>query len=328
MNFEGKILPCRAKVKKCPYEQGRHGDSYEELYGKVMDYYSNVTPNESVTKRLDTGHPLTGFQDISKDLETTKAPMETMIATLGYALKTVNAGDMPSEYKRMKEKSLAAAYETYVMGVTPPGYLPKSIEREAYAKWISDGSPRRYAKVGDNTGEMYNEVTKDMAIYRDMYKNFESWERNSFSLSPSEKKDYQAGLTADFNQYSKALNTSKLISQLDLTDERAYNAINDNLGSMNQIELLSLYDDLNVSNREIAKNIRELGGFKFKPRSDISKEANENIKRWYDSNREIANRRVIENSGRILLSMRIARELRSRNVEFGDNLLATSEREA
>lgn len=327
MNFEGKILPCRAKVKKCPYGQGRHGDSYEELYGVVMEHYSNVTPNKEVMNRLDTGRPLTGFEQISKDLETTKAPMETIIATLGYALKTIDAGEMPSEYKRMKEKSLEAAYETYVMGVNPPAYLPESIRHEAHMNWINDGSPRKYARPDENTGETYNRITKNMAIYREMYKNFESWEKNSFRLSPEDKKAYRAGLTEDFNHFSKALNTSKLISKVDLSDDRTYDAINDNLKEIDSIELLSLYDDLNLSNSEVSKNIRELGGFKFIPIDGISDKANQNIESWFAKNRELANRRVIENSGKILLSMRVARELRERNVEFGDTLLATSERE-
>lgn len=327
MNYDGKILPCRAKVKKCPYEIGRHGDSYEDLYPKVMEHYNNVQSDESLVNELKTGAPLRGFNVISKQLETSKSPMETMIATLGLALNTIDSGKMPSEYVRMKDQSVKAAYEIYKIGKTPPSYLPESMRSEAYQKWIRDGSPREYPKVGENTGITYNNVSKDIVAYQDSYLKFEQWESTHSQLSDENKRLYKAGLTTDFNNYSKVLNTSKQIMQPDWADSDSVENINNNLDKMSSVELMSLYDDLSVSDKEISNNLKEINYFSYKRRSDLSDAANDNIEKWYAQNRELAQKSVLRSSERILLSMRVSRELMSRDVAFGDTLRATTERE-
>lgn len=326
INYEGKILPCRAKVKKCPYEPGRHGNSYEELYPIVMEYYNNAPENKTLLDELKAGEPLPDFSSISDQLETTNAPMETMIATLGIALQNINAGDMPKEYKTMKDKSVKSAYELYRMGTTPPRYLPKSFNEDAYRQWIADGSPRIYAKVGENTGETYQNLVRDIEFYKDSYGEFEAWERTHLPLTPEEKREYKIGLLSDFNHYSKVLNTSKLVTRPDWEDNKSVSAINSNLEEMSDNELLSIYDDLSISDIEVRRNLHEINNFTYKRRNDISDKANDNIENWYARNRKLAQKAVLRSSNKILLGLRVAKELMARDVQFGDTIRAMDEK--
>ena len=88
---------------------------------------------------------------------------------------------------------------------------------------------------------------------------------------------------------------------------------------MSDYELLGAYDDYLISDEEIMENVELANNFEFRPRRDLSREANINIRKWYDRNKTIINNWVENTPKRVLLSMEMAKELDRRGIYRQDN---------
>lgn len=333
INYEGKILPCRARVKKCPYGPARHADSYEELYERAMEDYSNAKTPEEVAQQLKSGKILRGMQDISKELETSKAPIELMLATIDLARKNADNDIMPAKLANNRKKIIETAATAIEaarltvnsrMGLTPEMTIEARNLAEKRAK--SRGFFERKKYISD---ELAAQKEQEVIRMRPQIDEIDQWERTHAQtpIDPTTKRNYKRALEDDYNNYSKALNTSKLITQPDWTNSERLEQVNENLHEMSDQELLSMYDDLTISDSEIRKNLDDINFFRYNRRNDLSEAANDNIEAWYNRNNERARKFVLRSSGRILLTMRVAKELTMRDVKFGDVIRASNERE-
>lgn len=321
INYDGKILPCRAKVKKCPYEDARHGNSYEELYPIVMSNYNSTPSDPSLVKKLQSGETIGSLEVISSQLEDSRAPMETMIATLGLALANVDSGDLPHELKRTEKRAVDLCYKLFERNASIPSFVPVPIKNTAHEKWVSEGCPQVIQDY--NKGGFENKGIRDQleALSADEMREISKWRRSHTQLDPELKKNYREALTTDYNNYSRALNTSKLLTQsTEWTQGKSQEEIQASLKQMTGVELLSMYDDLTVADDELKESIRASKNFRYQRRTDVSEAANDNIERWYTRNQERARRMLVNSSQRILLSMNIANELKDREINFGDNI--------
>lgn len=322
INVEGKILPCRASVKKCPYYNSFHADTKEELYPKVIERYSNERVSESVSRRLDTGEPISGLSLISNELETSKAPVEMMIATLGSAITKANSGEMPAHLKEAEKEAISLGVQIFKSGGQPQ--LPPSLLKKSREQWENLPASERHPKWFDESSRnLYGQQINDM---RGSLNEIEHWKETHVTMTPEEKKIYLNNLNTDFNYYSKALNTSKIITQPNLDTAKTNDELVSNLKKFSNTELLSMYDDLSISDGEIEQSLKEVNFFQYKRRSDLSEKANDNIERWHENNRNKAKRYVLGNSKRILVRLFVAKELMSRDLQFGDFIRATTER--
>lgn len=333
INYEGKILPCRARVKKCPYGSARHADSYEELYERAMEDYSNAKPPENVAQELEAGEILSGMHGISDELETSKAPIELMLATIDLARKKADNDVMPSYLVNNRKKIIEKAAEAIEaarltvnphMGLTPEMVVEARELAEKRSK--SRGFFERKKYVND---KLAAEKEQEVKMMKDKIDEIARWEKTHSQnvVDQETKRNYKKALEIDYNNYSKALNTSKLITQPDWTNTERLEQVNENIQNMTDQELLSMYDDLTISDTEIRKNLNDINFFRYNRRSDLSDKANDNIEAWYNRNNERARKFVLRSSGRILLSMRVAKELTMRDVRFGDVIRASNERE-
>lgn len=317
INYEGKILPCRAKVKKCPYEESRHGSSYEELYPVAMSHYNSVPTDENLVRDLQNGKTLTDLSPISDQLETSVAPMESMINTLGLALKNVDKGKIPQNLAESESKATGICYDLYSENLEPPKFVPKYIRDKAYSEWVKNGK-QVVRHRSDVSGQTLTRANEELTMIEDEVNQAYEWRRTHANQSAQFRKDYAEGLRTDYNAYSKALNTSKMLTQPTWASGKSTQEIETNLKGMMGVELLSLYDDLTLSDKELNESLEEVNHFRYNRRSDLSDKANDNVENWYRRNQVLAKRHKVASSQRLLLSIHVAKELMSRDIAFGD----------
>ncbi len=335
INFDGKILPCRARMKKCPYGSARHASTYEELYDKAMTEFSNVQVPEQLSNKLNRGIMLNGLQSISTEVEKSKAPLELVIATLDKAIKTANNDTMPYDIKKMKENAIqvvADVQESAMMNWTPEYEIPNSIEFPAHeiAKERVGKEKVKFFSLKSRKSESQfkDRLNKFMDIKKEI-NEVNEWEQTHTTTTRTEEErtHYVNELTKDFNAYSKALNTSKLLTRPEIKNERELEAFQSNLRNMTNAELLALYDDLNISDSEMKNNLNSINNFNYIRRTDLSDTANDNIEEWYKRNQIKAQRYVLRSSKNVLISMAVAKEFLQREKSLGNIIKATKERE-
>lgn len=326
INYDGNILPCRAKVKKCPYGDDRHGNSYEELYPLVDNTYNSKTVHsKELQNRIKSGAVLSNLSIISDELETTNAPIEKIISTLGFAVENVGVGNLPNTYKRSEEELERLTYDFLSHRMDPPRNMPDYIKERAREEWVAAGRPSKGAWAWGNRekAERLNQRARELG---DDMKEINEWKSTHVQLSPENTKKYRQAIEKDYNRYSKALNTSKLIAQSSWSFGNSQDEIQNNLHQISEVELLSLYDSLTISDKEIEKNLEEIDDFNYYHRNDLSDKANENVNNWFNRNKELSRRYRVQSSERILLSILVTKELINRNVEFGDIINTQNER--
>ena len=131
INYDGRILPCRAKVKKCPYGPSRHADSYEELYLRAMQLYNHAPVDNDLKVKLNSGKMLSDLSPISPELEKSKAPIETLLSTLKYAMSSVDSGKMPYELKKEENAAANSCARIIALDSTIPQWVPQNIKDKA-----------------------------------------------------------------------------------------------------------------------------------------------------------------------------------------------------
>lgn len=321
INYEGKILPCRARVKKCPYSKNRHGDTYEELYPVVMANYNSVPIDDDLVSMVKSGEPIDNLSCINSQLETSPAPIETMIATLELAIENVGSGDLPKDLKLREERVIIACKKLFTMtgDVTIPPDVPEYLGGEAVRRYFDEGGPIYKFKMSDRRGEMINEVKEDLYNFVDEVGPSIEWRRTHTVYSDEFNRNYKAHLTADYNYYSKSLNTSKMLTQPNWAYNKSKDEIQETFNHMDDIELLSMYDDLTISEREIDKNLEDLDNFDYRRRDDLSDKANDNIKAWYEKNKKLAERVKERKTESLYLLFFVEKELNRRGIMYASN---------
>lgn len=318
LNHEGKIYPCRAKVLRCPYGEGMHADTKEELYYKSMQMTKTQDPSYGAMAEINEIGRLKSMYRMSNEIANSPAPVELVVSTLGHAIQDLEErgpnGFNDSKYDGIIRNGARLVDSVLDYGLPIPQGTPNYIREEGEALFNrrTGGFPSEYA--GNTRNPMAFAARDKLIAMKPEFDKYEYAQR--FKLTPDNYKGTLAWLKNDFNQFSHDLNTSKLLTQPvfygDL--DRAKEVIKE----MNDYELLSAYDDYLVSDQEIMENVRLANDFEYEYRSDLTREANEALKEWYDRNRAIVKNWKRDTAKRVILSMEMARELDRRGLRRQD----------
>lgn len=323
INYDGKILPCRAKVKSCPYGDERHAGNYEDLYYKYQDEYNNVNPSPELINKLKNGEPFFGIKEIDNEIATSDSPIELICSSLKNAIQNSNFIGLNKHEYEQREHAIDSCINMLNAGRTLPRSVPNSITEEAYNRWVKNhasifsrqkyyiGTQRTWSELVDQSAELHRIEAKYQSTYK---------------MSPEAKKEYQNDIKQDFNRWANVLNTRKLISQPMIVSEDD-NEIVAKLNNMSNAELLSLYDDCTVSDNEIRNRLESVNHFKTNGIQQLSPQANDNLKKWYASARDAEKRYIVGSARRTLLAIYIANTLYKRKSNYGDLIYTVKEKE-
>lgn len=313
INHEGKVYPCRAKIRSCPYGAEWHAETKEELYYKSMRFNPEIKVSDMVKQEINDTGRLRSLYPLSSTIEKVPYPIESLVTNLEYAIKRIEEID-PQKIKKDWNDFVNNSAELYsdvlLYKLRATEHLPEEVELKGI-QIFNERHKGRHIEFGAATGNRigFNNVSKVNDLKDDFLK-FEEYKK--FGLTESNKENTLGWLKEDFYQFSHDLNTSKM-----LTRPIFYGNIKqakEKIKELDDYELLGTYDDYLVSDEEIMENVRLAKNFHFKPRPDLSREANINIKHWYDRNKVIVEHWVENSPKRILLSMEMANELDRRGI--------------
>lgn len=325
INHEGKVYPCRAKIRSCPYGKEWHAATREELYYKSMRFSPQVKILEEVKNEIAATGRLRSLYSLSNYIEHVTYPIETIVANLEYAIKLVEA-ENPRVLRDIWVDfvDLAGEYYSQVLrhGLdirkfdVPPEITQKGREifNERYGGRVIDFAGATESSAGNMALRNFYSLEKDIAKFEEYRK---------FGLTEANKEGTLGWLKRDFYQFSHDLNTSKM-----LTRPIFYGNIEEakeKIKQMSDYELLGAYDDYLISDKEIMENVELANNFEFRPRRDLSREANISIRKWYDRNKAIVNDWVENTPKRVLLSMEMAKELDRRGIYRQETALGQEE---
>lgn len=313
INHEGKVYPCRAKIRSCPYGTEWHAETKEELYYKSMRFNPEIKVSDNVRQEIDTTGRMRSLYSLSPTIETVPYPIESLVTNLEYAIKRIEDID-PQKMKENWDDFVNNAGELYsgvlLYKLRATEYLPEEVERKG-RQIFNERHKGRHIEFGAATGNQigFNNVSRVNDL-KDDFLRFEEYKK--FGITEGNKENTLGWLKEDFYQFSHDLNTSKM-----LTRPIFYGNIEqakEKIKELDDYELLGAYDDYLVSDEEIMENVRLAKNFNFKPRPDLTREANINIKQWYNRNKAIVEDWVENAPKRILLSMEMANELDRRGI--------------
>ena len=162
LNPDGKIYPCRARVQKCPYGDDMHAETKEELYVKAMQIYKTVKPSKGVMSELKLYGAFSDFTPMSKELETSNAPIELILASLDEGIKTVkenpykHSKNPPSFVVETEENAIELCRSILRYNEDIPKWIPDRIIKESFKRWREydnskvDLNPMGKAYIEDN----------------------------------------------------------------------------------------------------------------------------------------------------------------------------------
>lgn len=321
INHEGKVYPCRAKVRSCPYGQEWHAESREELYYKSMRFSPEVKIPYEVKNEIAITGRLKSLYSLSKTLERVPYPIESLVKNLEHSIYEVKNNN-PDYIRDNWERVIEDASEKYALtlrhNIHVSHYVPPEVTargREIFNTTYG-GVRESVTAYGDNAsvGAQANRDLIDMK--EDLY---DYAEYKKFGLTHENKAGTVGWMEEDFYQFSHDLNTSKM-----LTRPIFYGDIREakkKIKNLDDYELLGTYDDYLISDKEIMENVRLANNFDYSPRADLTPEANINVKKWYDRNKSIVNDWVNNAPKRVLLSMEMANELDRRGILRQENAI-------
>lgn len=325
INYEGKVYPCRAKIRSCPYGKEWHAATREELYYKSMRFSPQVKILEEVKNEIAATGRLRSLYSLSNYIEHVTYPIETIVANLKYAIKLVedenpkvlrdrwiNFVDLAGEYySEVLINGLDIGKIDVPLEILKRGY---EIFDERSGGVVIDFSGATGSPAGNRALRNFYSLEKEIAEFEEYRK---------FGLTEANKEGTLGWLKRDFYQFSHDLNTSKM-----LTRPIFYGNIKEakeKIKKMSDYELLGAYDDYLISDKEIMENVELANNFEFRPRRDLSREANISIRKWYDRNKAIVNDWVDNTPKRVLLSMEMAKELDRRGIYRQETALGQEE---
>jgi hypothetical protein len=319
INHEGKVYPCRARILKCPYGADMHAETKEELYYKIMSIEREVEVPSSVISEVSKIGRLKSLQPISKELETSPHPIETIITSLDYAINMQlrpNAIEKSENlWSQFVEKASEDVYECLKYGMPIPNYVSKDIERKGRQLFEErlGSTPIDYGISSRNPDALMTRIKLDER--KEQHENYKF--NKKFRLTKNNFDANLEWLQKDFERFSDDLNFSKTITRplfhFDTIEEAG-----EKIKELSDYELLSAYDDYFLTNNE---RLDKANNFDFKDRDDLSKKANDNIRKWYSRNKSILDFWHETNPRLILISMKMAEELDRRGIVRYDNPL-------
>jgi len=318
INYEGKIYPCKARIRKCPYGEDMHAKNKEELYYRIMKVNREVEPTPEVISELSTTGRIRSLYPINNAIENVEYPIEIIISNLDYAINTIrerSPKDIEDDWKIFAEDSSELVYNAMSYGIKVPDYVPYEISglaRDLFKERLNS-KPIDYSRASRNRKGL--KTVRPIENLKNEFKRFKEYKK--WGLTDSNKEGTLRWLTEDFYQFSHDLNTSKMLTQPifygDL--EKAKNKIS----QLNDYELLSAYDDHLLTSKEVMDNVKLANNFKYEFRRDLSKKANMKIKNWYDINARIVESWSNNAPKRVMLSIEMANELDRRGIKRQEN---------
>lgn len=313
INHEGKVYPCRAKVRSCPYGQSRHAETREELYYKSMRFSPQMKVFKEVEKEVEATGRLRSLYSLSTNIEDLPYPVESIVVNLEYVIKAVentNPKYLKEQWNNFVEEASDVYSEMLSYGLREEFYVPPEIKKRGYEKFNKryGGKVIEYAAATGNTtgGRAFRQLLE-------MEKNFRAFdEYKNFGLTEENKEATLGWLKEDFYQFLHDLNTSKMLTRPIFYGNTK--EAQEKIKNLSDYELLGAYDDYLISDKEIMDNVKLANNFEFEPRRDLSRKANINIRKWYDKNKSIVNDWVENTPKRVLLSMEMAKELDRRGI--------------
>lgn len=335
LNFEGKIYPCKAKIYRCPYEEEYHSDSKVELYYKLMesDIGIHMPRSEAAMKELRKKNRLKDYSSFEGSKWDASFAVEAIVATLWEAImysKEVNIDPVKIAagiyWENFEEEVTKKVARGYFNGATIPSYVPDNIRTKGWHI-----SQERIKERTEYVGYTYKHTFEDEfskhhareveAILKREYQRFIKYKQyKKGELKLENYGDPYAWIKQDFEKFSHDLNTSKMITQPIFYGnlENAKEAIR----NMDNYELLSVFDDYSVTDKEIEENVKEANYFQLEYREDLfSQDFISELQRWYKRNREIYEKWKIYTPNRVLLSMEVAKELDRRTILRQDSVV-------
>ena len=323
INYEGKVYPCRAKVRSCPYGADRHASNKEELYYKSMKFSPTVEIPQSIKAEIDKTGRLRSLYSLSSTLERVPYPIELIVKNLEYSINRVKEYD-PKDIAEYWERTINKASELYAETLIHSIRTDYSFPAEVRIRG-RDLFENKYGGIIDSHSAYSARAhLGDRALGRliDMEDELHGYEEyRRFGLTNENKASSLGWMEEDFYQFSHDLNTSKM-----LTRPIFYGNIDEakeKIKSLDDYELLGAYDDYLISDREIMENVKLARNFEYSPRADLSKDANINIRKWYDRNKTIVNDWINNAPKRVLLSMEMANELDRRGILRQENAIGS-----
>lgn len=329
VNYEGKILPCRAKLGRCPYSSANHGDSYEELYSKAQEFSLDELPFDTKYK-LDHGRPLDGgLAEISNEIEQSEAPLELVVGTLKAARENIDSDKIPKSlkgtYDRLTNKAVKYVLANR-MGMNDSIGIQGGFYLEVMEKARKE---RRMMGFFANSSDPHVAYSLEIELKRekDNIQKINDFFNNRVPspLSEKERERYRDYITEQYNYYSNILNTSKLITQPNWNWSKRREHFRKYMPQLSNGELLGAYDDLFVSDNTIKEALNSVDNFNYKYNNSISPEANENLSRWFATQRKQKDRFILKGTERILLGLEVVKELENRKLAHGDVIRAEKE---
>lgn len=321
INFEGKIYPCKAKIHKCPYGEEFHSTSKVELYYKLMGAHGvDTKPSNMALDEIERTGRIKSLYSSSQAIAQVDYPVDVAVATLQETLvhlEDEKTKEKIEKWKKFEEESIEDVRRAYLNGQTrfPPS-IPQEIIEKGRLRFnqLDRGKALEQSNKAETKErlERINRRLQEKAPYFPAY-----LKQDKKGLNYKNYESTYSWVAHDFEKFSHDLNTSKMITQ-----PIFYGSISkakDTISKMDDYELLSVYDDYSISDREIHKNVKDANYFEYKYRDDLSKSANKSMETWYNRNKEIYNNWKINTPKRILLSMEIAKELDKRGVLRQDN---------
>lgn len=316
INFEGKIYPCKAKVYKCPYGEEFHSENKAELYYKLMGTHGTDTPpsNTAMAELKRTGRVKSLFST-SQEIAQVDYPVDIIVASLKETLVHLEDPKTKQEIadlKKFEKDTVEDIRLAYLNDISDfPPYIPESLVDRGRRLFVKkDGGKTLEEGLEGETLRRQGAIMGRLYSRRDGYKNFIKKEKSE--LNHHNYESTYAWVVRDFEKYSHDLNTSKMITQPIFygSVEKSKEAIK----NMDNYELLAIYDDYSVTDKEIEKSVKEANHFKYTWRNDLTEAANKSMETWYNRNREIYENWKTNTPKRVLLSMEIAKELDRRGV--------------
>lgn len=320
INHEGKVYPCKARINKCPYGDSRHAKTKEELFYRLMKVARDALPSTPAMEEMGRTGRLRSLWSASDDIANSKAPVETVVATLDVAIKALldtSPEEVSKRYDPIRRKGAEAVYEALKYGLLIPKIVPKDIRDEGHILFYKrlKGVPVEFAGSTRNKfGLDKRRYLLEMKDEFEMYEEYKKW-----GLTKENYDNTLGWLKQEFYRFSHDLNTSKMITQPVFYGD--INKARETIKEMQDFELLAAYDDYLLSDREVLENIALANNFDYESRRDLSHQANDRLAVWYNMNKAIVEDWKKNAPKRILLSIEMANELDRRNIRRQDNAL-------
>lgn len=322
LTYEGKIYPCKAKIFRCPYGEEYHSETITGLYDKLIETYGlDAEHSDLAMKELEVRNRLVGLSSLSEAIEKVNSPVDVVVATLGKALAHINSQEtieIVSKWELFEREAAEDVRLAYLVGQdTMPKFIPARIRALGGSLFDEkdEGIPRRLFESDQekNLREIMGRLESRRQKFYE-YEKIYKWGLNHTNLMKVWTETRNS-----FEKFFHDLITSKMISQPVFYGD--FENAKEMIRHMDNYELLSIFDDYSMTDREIEENVKKADYFRYKRRMDLTEKANDKMEAWYNRNREIYESWKINTPRRVLLYMEIVKEIDRRLLLRPDSVV-------